>query len=149
MLLACQSQPDILWQQHHCGIFRSTDGGLHWQDITDPNGLANYGFALAIDHDNPLRAWVIPAESDRIRVAVDQALCVCRTEDGGKSWQPLRNGLPQENCFDIVFRHAFVRQGRHLAFGTTTGNLFVSDSDGDQWESLSHFLPVINAILFA
>ncbi|MEM7658276.1 MAG: glycosyl hydrolase [Bacteroidota bacterium] len=149
LLLACHTQPDILWQQNHCGIFRSVDGGQLWEDVTDENGLANYGFALAIDHENPLRAWVIPATSDRIRVAVDQALCVCRTEDGGKSWEALRTGLPQENCFDIIFRHALARRGPHLAFGTTTGNLFVSDSDGDHWQNLSHFLPMINAVLFA
>ncbi|MEM7367509.1 MAG: glycosyl hydrolase [Bacteroidota bacterium] len=146
LLLACRSQPDILWQQNHCGIFRSVNGGQDWQDVTDKQGLANYGFTLAIDHDNPDRAWVIPAESDRIRIAVDQALCVCRTEDGGHSWQALRHGLPQQQAFDIVYRHALDIQGSTLAFGTTTGNVYVSEDWGDHWFCLNHNLATVNAV---
>ncbi|RMG25328.1 MAG: glycosyl hydrolase, partial [Bacteroidetes bacterium] len=146
LLLQCRAHPLHLWQQNHCGIFRSEDGGQSWIDVTDPNGLANYGFALAIDDDRPQRAWVIPAASDRMRIAVDCALCVCRTEDGGKSWQALRQGLPQQAAYDIVFRHALARKGSTLAFGTTTGNVYLSENDGDSWICLSHNLPIVNAV---
>jgi photosystem II stability/assembly factor-like uncharacterized protein len=148
LLLACESTPSVLWQQNHCGIFRSINSGKNWTDVTDKNGIANYGFALAIDPKNPNRAWVIPALSDEMRVPHDLALCVCRTEDGGQTWQPLRKGLPQKHCFDIVFRHAFARQDQTLAFGTTTGNLFLSDNDGDSWRCLSSHLPRIDAVRF-
>ncbi|MEL6923259.1 MAG: sialidase family protein, partial [Bacteroidota bacterium] len=122
LMLACASQPDVLWQQNHCGVFRSTDGAVTWQEITDREGLAVYGFALGIDHDDPERAWVIPAISDEMRMAIDRSLCVCRTEDGGKSWQALRKGLPQGNCYDLVLRHALAVHNNVLAFGTTNGN---------------------------
>ena len=158
LLLACQiaSLPRndnsalamTLWQQNHCGIFRSTDAGLNWVDVSDKNGIANYGFALAIDNKNPLRAWVIPAISDEIRVAHDLALCVCRTEDGGKTWQQLRNGLPQNHCFDIVFRHSLSIMDSTLAFGTTTGNLYISENWGDSWTCLNHNLPRIDSVMF-
>lgn len=148
LLLLCKSAPDYMWQQNHCGIFRSKDGGHNWIDVTDPNGLANYGFALAVDDDDTERAWVIPATSDRMRVAVDRSLCVCRTDDGGKTWKALRNGLPQGSAYDIVFRHALARIGRTMAFGTTTGNLYLSKNDGDSWEALNHNLPIINAVTF-
>lgn len=148
LLLLCKTAPDYMWQQNHCGIFRSKDGGQTWIDVTDPSGLANYGFALAIDDENTERAWVIPALSDRMRVAVDRSLCVCRTEDGGKSWQALRNGLPQGSAYDIVFRHALARQRSTMAFGTTTGNLYLSENDGDSWQALNHNLPIINAVTF-
>ena len=124
-LLACASHPKILWQQNHCGIFRSIDGGNIWKDISDKKGIANYGFALAIDHQNPNRAYVIPAVSDELRIAPNQALTVCRTEDGGQTWQNLKNGLPQQQSFDIVFRHALAISGHILAFGTTTGNIYL------------------------
>ena len=136
----------VLWQQNHCGIFRSTDGGKHWEDVSDKNGIAHYGFALAVDDANPLRAWVIPAISDEMRVAHDLALCVCRTEDGGKTWQPLRKGLPQKGCFDIVFRHSLDICDSTLVFGTTTGNLYVSDNWGDAWQCINHHLPRIDAV---
>ena len=149
MMFACRRDPDVLWQQNHCGIFRSVNAGESWENISGKGGFPDYGFALAIDEDDPLRAWVIPAVSDEVRVAVDQALCVCRTEDGGKSWQALRKGLPQEDCFDIVFRHSFDRDGSRLAFGTTTGNLYLSEDSGDSWITLNNNLPRIDFLRFA
>ena len=146
LLLACRSNPDVLWQQNHCGIFRSENGGAIWEDVTDKNGLANYGFALAIDNENPLQAWVIPAASDVERVAPDLSLVVCRTEDGGKNWLALRNGLPQENCFDIVLRHSLVRKNEVLVFGTTTGNLYLSENDGEGWECVSNNLARVDYV---
>lgn len=148
LLLACHSQPEVLWQQNHCGIFRSSNGGAYWDDVTGQGGFPNYGFALAIDHQDANRAWVIPATSDEIRTAVDLALCVCRTEDGGKNWEALRNGLPQENCFDIVFRHALDIYQNNLAFGTTNGNLYLSENFGDDWQCLSNHLARIECIKF-
>lgn len=148
-LLICQSQPDVIWQQNHCGIFRSTNAGASWDNVSDPKGIADYGFALAIDHQNPDRAWVIPAVSDEVRVAHDLSLCVCKTEDGGDSWVPLREGLPQEFCFDIVFRHAMAIQDNILAFGTTTGNLFLSDDQGNSWQCLSAHLARVDYVAFA
>lgn len=158
LLLACTADPfptesgfrssTVLWQQNHCGIFRSTNGGLNWDDVSDKNGIANYGFALAIDQQNPNRAWVIPAQSDELRIPHDLALCVCRTEDAGQTWQPLREGLPQNHCFDIVFRHSFDNLGDIMAFGTTTGNLYLSENGGEAWRCLSHNLARIDVVRF-
>lgn len=149
LVLACNSNPDIIWQQNHCGIFRSTNAGLYWDNITGADGFPNYGFALAIDHNNPDRAWVIPATSDEMRVAVDQALCVCTTTDGGKSWRTLRQGLPQEAAYDIVFRHSLANFGTTLAFGSTTGNLYLSEDNGEHWSALNNNLPRVDYITFA
>lgn len=148
MVYACRANPDVLWQQNHCGIFRSTNGGESWDNITGKNGFPDYGFALAIDDNNPDVAWVIPATSDEVRVAVDLSLCVCRTEDGGKTWQELRTGLPQGQCFDIVFRHSFDIAGKTLAFGSTTGNLYLSEDYGDSWQHLSHSLARVECVCF-
>ena len=148
LLLACESDPSVIWQQNHCGIFRSTNSGKNWTDVTDKNGIANYGFALAIDPKNPNRAWVIPALSDEMRVPHNLALCVCRTDDGGQTWQPLRKGLPQNYCFDIVFRQAFDHKNGVLAFGTTTGNLFLSENEGDSWRCVRSNLPRIDCLKF-
>ena len=148
LLLACSTDPSVLWQQNHCGIFRTTNGGRVWEDVSDTNGMAHYGFALAIDHQNPLIAWVIPAQSDEMRVPHDLALCVCRTDDGGQTWQELRNGLPQFPCFDIVFRHSLDISDETLAFGTTTGNLYLSENGGDSWCCMNHHLARIDVVKF-
>lgn len=148
LLVACPSQPDVMWQQNHCGIFRSTNGANSWDDLTDPNGPAKFGFAVAVAEENSDQAWVVPAISDEVRVAVDYALCVCRTDDGGKSWTDFRNGLPQQDCYDIVFRHALDVDRGTLIFGTTTGNLFMSNDLGEHWECINSTLPMIYSVAF-
>ncbi|MEM6316691.1 MAG: glycosyl hydrolase [Bacteroidota bacterium] len=145
-LLVCETQPEVLWQQNHCGIFRSTDGAKTWTDVSDPSGMPNYGFALAVNRTNPEQAWVIPAVSDELRVAPNQALVVCRTDDGGQTWHLLRSGLPQRNCFDIVFRHAFANSDELFVFGTTTGNLFLSENSGEHWQNVSHHLARVDCV---
>jgi photosystem II stability/assembly factor-like uncharacterized protein len=145
-IVACQSNPDVLWQQNHCGIFRSTDGAKTWQNVSSPP--VYFGFATAVDHNNPEVAWVVPAVSDEFRIAIDAALCVCRTDDGGKTWTAFRKGLPQENAYDVTFRHALDVRGDTLAFGTTTGNVYLSDDRGESWRCLSHHLPPVYSVRF-
>ncbi len=147
-LVASHSNPDVLWQQNHCGVFRSTDAGQNWSDISQKAGPVNFGFPIAVDDQNAQTAWVVPGISDDIRMAVNGALCVGRTEDGGQSWTELRKGLPQQNCYDIVFRHALDISGETLAFGTTTGNLFISYDRGDSWTAVSNHLPPIYSVRF-
>ncbi|MGI9542786.1 MAG: WD40/YVTN/BNR-like repeat-containing protein [Cyclobacteriaceae bacterium] len=148
MLVACHKQPDALWQQNHCGIFKSTDGAKSWQEVTDKKGPAKFGFAMAVDHEDSEQAWVVPAVSDEIRVAIDGALTVCRTDDGGKTWQDFRKGLPQENCFDLVYRHALDVNADEVVFGTTTGNLFHSQDRGTSWDLLGYTLPMVYSVDF-
>jgi len=148
LLVACESNFEVMWQQNHCGIFRTTDGGNNWQDITDKGGEANFGFAIAADPKNEKVAWVVPALSDGIRVAINNSLCVCRTEDGGRSWDTFRNGLPQGQSFDITYRHALDQDEETMAFGTTTGNLYLSNDHGENWNWLNHNLPMVHCVEF-
>jgi photosystem II stability/assembly factor-like uncharacterized protein len=149
LLVSCATDPDVLWQQNHCGIFRSSNGGTNWDDISDRDGEANFGFAIAADAQDSKRAWVVPAVSDEVRMAIDKKLCICRTDDGGKSWNTFRNGLPQEYCYDIVYRHGLIAEGADVIFGTTTGNLFCSHDLGESWQSISNYLPMVYCLTFA
>ncbi|MDO6435004.1 glycosyl hydrolase [Flavitalea sp. BT771] len=149
ILVAAPTNPDILWQQNHCGIFRSKDGSKSWEDVSQPQGPARFGFAIAVADDNPDQAWVAPAHSDENRTAIKGALSICRTDDGGKSWKDCRNGLPQNACFDIVYRHALANSADNVAFGTTTGNLFFSPDRGESWQVLNNYLPMIYSVQFA
>lgn len=147
-IIAAPSNPDVLWQQNHCGIFRSVDGGKNWDHITQEGGPAYFGFAIVPDASDENVAWVAPAVSAEYRVPVDRALCISRTEDGGKTWQALRKGLPQENAYDIVFRHGMDIDGDTLAFGTTAGNVYVSDDRGDSWRCVTQNLAVVYSTRF-
>lgn len=148
LVVMSQVNPDVMWQQNHCGIFKTSNGGKLWEDVGQEDGPASFGFAVAIHEEDPEVAWVVPGISDVVRVAVDQSLCVCRTDDGGKSWKDFRNGLPQNDSFDIVFRHALDITGDTLAFGTTTGNLYLSDNLGENWGLVSANLPMVHSVEF-
>ena len=148
LVVWCKDHRNVMWQQNHCGIYRSEDAGLNWTDISEKEGPANFGFAIAASESDPLKAWVVPGISDETRIAVDQVLCVCRTDDGGNSWKALRNGLPQGQSFDITYRHALDVTGDTLCFGTTTGNLYLSNNEGEEWDTLSNNLPMIYNVEF-
>jgi photosystem II stability/assembly factor-like uncharacterized protein len=135
--------------QHHNGIFRSDDGGANWVEIAEA-GPSTFGFPVVVHPDDPDTAWFIPAIKDEKRIPVAGAVVVTRTRDGGKSFEVLRNGLPQQHAYDLVYRHALDidASGNRLAFGSTTGNLWVSEDQGDSWQSISQHLPPIYGVRF-
>lgn len=149
LVAACRARPEVMWQQNHCGIFRTEDGGKNWTEVSQKGGPAFFGFAIAADPEDARTAWVVPAKADECRVAIDGKLCVSRTTDGGRTWQDLRNGLPQENCYDVVFRHGLAQRGDTLIFGSTTGNVFVSEDRGDSWSCVGSNFPQIYSVRFA
>ncbi|MCL4212234.1 MAG: hypothetical protein KJZ68_16405, partial [Phycisphaerales bacterium] len=87
---------------------------------------------------------------DEKRVPVRGQVVVMRTTDGGRSFDTLRKGLPQEFAYDLVFRHALDvdESGQRLAFGSTTGSLWTSEDGGDSWQTVSTHLPPIYAVRF-
>lgn len=145
---ACPGQPEHLWQQNHCGVFYSADGGKTWQKVSAADGSVNFGFPIAADAHDGRTAWVVPARADSARMAIDGGLYVARTTDGGQSWQTLRTGLPQTNAYDIVFRHALDVAGDTLCFGTTTGNVYLSEDRGDTWQCLGNNFPPVYSVRF-
>ena len=149
-LVQCAARPDVMWAQHHNGVFRSTDGAQNWQEVTAIRP-SKFGFAVAVHPKDPDTAWFVPAVKDECRVPVDAKLVVARTRDGGKSFEMLRKGLPQEHAYDLVYRHCLDvdASGRALAFGSTTGGLWLSEDQGDSWGCLSTQLPPIHCVRFA
>ncbi len=147
-ILLCKGQPDTIWQQNHCGIFRTTTGGDRWEDVSGKNGFPRYGFALTIDDKDPNVAFVIPAHSDEQRIPVDLKVTVCKTTDGGKTWNSIHKGLPDAKAFDLVLRHSFAKIDSTLAFGTNNGNLYLSEDDGTVWSALSQNLATVNCVAF-
>jgi photosystem II stability/assembly factor-like uncharacterized protein len=145
----CAANPDHVWQQNHCGIFYSADGAKSWKMVSKEGRTAHFGFPICADEKNGATAWVIPGRSDAQRMAIDGSLVVCRTQDGGKTWEELRKGLPQENAYDVVYRHAFDLRGDALAFGSTTGNVYFSTNRGKDWISLGSNFPPIYSVRFA
>jgi photosystem II stability/assembly factor-like uncharacterized protein len=144
----CPGQPDHIWQQNHCGVFYSTDGAASWKKVSHPHEGIHFGFPVATDARDGRTAWVVPGKTDQERTAIDGALFVARTQDGGQSWQQLREGLPQENAYDVIYRHALDTSDDRVAFGTTTGNLYLSENRGESWRTVANNLPPIYGVRF-
>ncbi len=146
-IVLCATRPEIIWQQNHCGIYHSDDAGASWREISDAGPSFGWGFPIAVDPLRPECAWVVPM--DPSRTSPDRALAVHRTEDGGKTWQAMRQGLPQEQSYDLVLRQGMDLAGDALAIGSTTGNAWVSEDRGETWHCLGTHLPPIAAARFA
>lgn len=144
-VVCCAGHPDALWQQHHGGVFHSTNGAQQWNELFPP--VSNFGFAVAAHPRDPLTAWFVPAHSDQRREPVDATMVVTRTRDGGKSFETLRNGLPSP-AYDLVYRHGLDvdATGERLVMGSTTGGLWFSDNAGEDWRMEPARLPPIYAV---
>ena len=149
LLLMSPKDPKILWQQNHCGIYYSMDGGSQWIDCSGLNGIPYYGFGIVIDEDDPSKAWVIPVDSDEQRIAPDLKIEVYHTADFGKTWHPDSHGLPTDLSFDIVLRQAFKKKNKLFVFGTTNGNIFYRNSISSKWKLLNSHLTKVNSAFIA
>jgi hypothetical protein len=148
-MVQCRGNPDVLWAQHHNGVFRSTDAAASWHEITSP-ALSGFGFAVVVDPKNAATAWFVPAIKDEKRVPVDAKLAATRTRDGGGTYDILRGGLPTAPSYDLMYRHGLDidSTGERLAMGSTTGGLWISDDRGDDWQCISAHLPPVFAVRF-
>jgi hypothetical protein len=149
-LARCPAAPDRYWIQHHNGIFKSVNGIAEWTEIFPPHE-GGFGFAVAVDPARPERAWFVPAVKDEFRYPKDGKLLVAMTDDGGNSFSYFGNGLPQENAYDLIYRHGLVvdEEGRGLAMGSTTGGLWFSGDGGESWACAPARLPPVYALAYA
>lgn len=148
-MVMCPANPDVLWAQNHDSMFHSVDGAKTWQELKDVKP-SNFGFAVVAHPRDEKTAWFVPAEVDMRRIPVEGKVVVNRTRDGGKTFETLRKGLPQEHAYDLVFRHCLDvdGSGARLAFGSTTGSVWVSENGGDEWQTVSNHLPPVYCVRF-
>jgi photosystem II stability/assembly factor-like uncharacterized protein len=142
------AQPDVLFQQNHCGVYRSDNRGDDWIDIGEDRLPSRFGFAIVVHPHDPQTIYVMLAESDQFRMSVGSQAAVWRSRNGGDTWQRITAGLP-EKAHVVVLREAMVADNlapAGLYAGTDTGQLFYSRDDGDTWEILADFLPPIQSV---
>ena len=131
-------------------MYRSTDGGLNWTDLS-ANGLpSQFGFPLTAHPRDPKTFWIIPLNgADRGRFVPEASAAVWKTEDRGDSWQRNADGLPQHDAYLSVLREAMARDTLDpvgVAFGTKSGQLWHSRDEGRSWERITADLPEIWAV---
>jgi hypothetical protein len=143
-------EPETLYQQNHCGQYRSTDGGLEWTDLSGNGVPSQFGFPLVTHPRDPKTFWVIPlTQPEDGRYMPDASAAVWRTTDGGDTFTRGETGLPQEDAYLSVLREAMARDTLDpvgVTFGTKTGQLWHSSDEGDTWRLVTGNLPEIWAV---
>jgi len=142
------SNPNVLYQQNHCGVYRSDNAGEDWVDIGEGKLPSRFGFPIAVHPTDPKTIYIVLEESDQFRMSVEGKFAVWRSRDAGNSWERVTKGLP-ENAHLVVLRDAmavdnFEEAGIYI--GTNTGQLFYSRDAGDSWELMADFLPPIQSV---
>ena len=142
------NRPNVLFQQNHCGVYRSDNQAEEWIDIGEGKLPSRFGFPIAIHPHEPETIYIVLEESDEYRLSVDGRFAVWRSRDSGETWQRLTNGLPQRAHL-VVLREAMATdqfESAGIYLGTSTGQVFASRDAGDTWERIGDYLPRILSV---
>jgi len=149
----CPSNPDRLYQQNHCGIYRLDRPGEDWVDIGTgmPKSVGAVGFPLVAHPREPDTLWVFPMDGTDVwpRVAPAGKPAAYRSLDGGRTWRRQNEGFPASQAWWTVKRQAMCVDGREPAgvyLGTTSGEIWGSRDEGRTWRCLARHLPHIYAM---
>jgi photosystem II stability/assembly factor-like uncharacterized protein len=142
------SNPDVLFMQKHWDVMRSDDGGDSWVEISG-NLPSDFGFPIAVHAHEPETIYVVPITSDSLHYPPEGKLRVYRSRSGGREWEALTKGLPQEHCYVNVLRDGMdvdTLEQCGIYFGTTGGQVYVSADSGDHWQAIVRDLPPVVSV---
>jgi photosystem II stability/assembly factor-like uncharacterized protein len=146
------ANPDRLYQQNHCGVYRMDRPEGRWTRIGRnlPEEVGDIGFAVAAHPREVDTAWVWPFDGTGVwsRVNPGGRAAAYVTRDGGRSWRALDQGLPQSQAWFGVKRQGLAVDAGDpvgLYAGTTNGQVFAC-LDGDRWRCLVDYLPEVLAV---
>jgi hypothetical protein len=142
------SRPDVLFMQKHWDVMRSDNAGETWQEISG-DLPTDFGFPISVHAHEPDTVYVVPITSDSLHFPPDARLRVYRTRTGGNEWEPLTQGLPQQNCYVNVLRDAMAVDTLDkcgIYFGTSGGQVYCSPDAGDNWAPIVRDLPAVLSV---
>ncbi len=149
----CPGNPDRLYQQNHCGIYRLDRPGDTWQRIGRkmPKRVGDVGFPMVVHPRDPDIAWVFPMDGGTVwpRVSPEGKPAAYITRNGGRSWQRQDQGLPEAQAWWTVKRQAMTVDSRPrpaLYLGTTSGELWIGRDEGARWQNIARHLPEVYAV---
>ncbi|KUR79809.1 glycosyl hydrolase [Novosphingobium sp. FSW06-99] len=152
-LAICPANPDRLYQQNHCGIYRIDRPSDQWHRVgrAMPAAVGDIGFPIVVHPTDADTAWVFPMDGTDVwpRTSPGGMPAVYRTRNGGESWQRQDAGLPKSHAWWTVLRQAMTgdtcdQPGLYL--GTTSGSIWSSVDEGANWSMLAEHLPSIYAL---
>ena len=147
------SNPDRLYQQNHCGIYRLDRPGRTWSRIgrAMPKRVGDIGFPLVVHPRNEDVIWVFPMDGSGVwpRTSVDGKPAAYVSRNGGARWQRLDYGLPRQDAWWTVKRQAMSVDAYDpvgVYVGNTAGEIWASRNEGERWQCIARHLPEIYAV---
>ena len=149
----CPSNPDRLYQQNHCGIYRLDRPGDEWVRIGRkmPKSVGDIGFPMVVHPRRDDTAWVFPMNGTSVwpRTSPQGRPAAYVTRNSGRTWQRQDAGLPEGQAWWTVKRQAMSADAQDplgLYLGTTSGELWTSRDEGAGWRCIARHLPEIYAV---
>ncbi len=142
------SRPDTLFMQKHWDVLRTDNAGEDWREISG-NLPSDFGFPIDVHAHEPETIYVVPIKSDSEHFPPEGKLRIYRSKTGGDAWEPLTNGLPQQDCYVNVLRDAMAVDSLDacgIYFGTTGGQVYCSPDGGDHWTAIVRDLPGVLSV---
>jgi photosystem II stability/assembly factor-like uncharacterized protein len=144
--------PDRLYQQNHCGIYRIDRPSTTWERIGDnmPRDVGDIGFPVELHPRDPDTAWVFPMDGTDVwpRTSPDGRPAVFVTHDAGATWSRQHDGLPSRGWFTVKRQAMTVDAADPVGvyFGTTSGEIWGSSDEGASWHLVAAHLPEIYSV---
>ena len=148
-------QPDRLYQQNHCGIYRMDRAQARWVRVGDNmnESVGDIGFPIELHPRDPDVAWVFPMDGTDVwpRTSPDGRPAAYITRDAGDSWSRCDSGLPSRAWFTVKRQAMTVDNEPEVGvyFGTTSGEIWASADEANSWKCIAAHLPEIYSVEFA
>ena len=149
----CPTNPDRLYQQNHCGIYRRDRSEGRWIRIgmSMPNKVGDIGFPMVLHPRDPDTVWVFPMDGSTVwpRVSPGGKPAAYVTRNAGKTWTRQDKGFPRADAWWTVKRQAMTADAHEpvgLYLGTTSGEVWASRTGGTSWTCMARHLPEIYSV---
>lgn len=147
------TNPDRLWQQNHCGIYRMDREQGRWERVgaNMPKEVGDIGFGIVLHPRDPDTVWVFPMDGSTVwpRTSPDGEPAMYRTRDAGATWERQDRGMPREHAWWSVKRQCMAQDAHDplgVYLGTTSGEVWGSVNEGRSWRCIGRHLPHIYSL---
>ncbi len=147
-LMTAPGRPNDVYMTTGRNLYHSADKGVTWELMPLPEDRIKYPDSLVILPQRPEVMFTAGAASSPGRqwgASGDADAAIARTRDAGRTWEYLAGGLPGhlrgnvEGMTMNVFPGGF-----ELIAGTTDGDIFFSDDEGETWATIGQNLPPVS-----
>ncbi|MEA2642748.1 MAG: hypothetical protein QOF51_4142 [Chloroflexota bacterium] len=146
-LMVTSARPDDIYMSTGRAVYHSADAGDTWEEFTLPQARIAYPDALVILPNQPDVMFTAGASASpgAWRESNDANSRIARSRDAGRTWDYLEGGLPEHVRGNVEGMTMNVYPGGFALFaGTTDGDVFFSDDEGEHWATIGQGLPPVS-----